>query len=191
MANRCVLRGLAFLTGALALCAQTPPQKPVAGLETQWDIAVVLRDISGQAERLLPALDKMDAQSWVQKGASDTYVEQLQSSKEQAKALADSAKALTGNPERLSACLELFFRINGLETLLNSLQEAIRKYQSPSDAQTLARLEAEGGGSRYRFQQYLVNLAAEREQELHVMDQEAQRCRAIVTQAPPKPVRKK
>jgi hypothetical protein len=55
----------------------------------------------------------------------------------------------------------------------------------------LASLDAENGINVERFQRYIVDLAAQRERELEVMDHEAQRCRAIVTQAAPKPVRKK
>jgi hypothetical protein len=78
--------------------------------------------------------------------------------------------------------------------MLLSLQEGIRKYQRPADAQTLAALQAQNSANRERFQRYVVNLASAREQELKVMDQEAQRCRGLVT-APSavssKPVRKK
>jgi hypothetical protein len=75
--------------------------------------------------------------------------------------------------------------------MVTSLEEAARKYQSPADAQNLVRLMAEGGANRNRLQQYVVNLAAEREQDLVVMDQEAQRCRALVTQPPAAPSRRK
>jgi hypothetical protein len=98
---------------------------------------------------------------------------------------------LAGNPQKLSASLELFLRIEGLEAMLTSLEEGIRKYQGPADAMALASLEAQNGGDRERFQRYIVELAAQRERDLDVMDHEAQRCRAIVTQAAPKPVRKK
>ena len=98
---------------------------------------------------------------------------------------------LAANPQKLSGSLELFLRIEGLETMLASLGEGIRKYQGPADAMALASLEAENGVNRERFQRYIVELAAQRERELEVMDHEAQRCRAIVTQAPPRPIRKK
>ena len=68
--------------------------------------------------------------------------------------------------------------------MLNSLEEGVRKYQSPAEASALASLEAENGANRDRFQKYIVNLAAEREQDLAVMDREAQRCRGILTQTP-------
>ena len=151
----------------------------------------MLQEIGAHANRLSVLLDKFDPQEWVAKGASETYGEQLQSCRDQAKALSAGAKALAANPERLSASLEVYFRIHALESMLASVEEAIRRYQSPANAQALTVLQAENDGNRDRLQQYIVNLAAAREQDLVVMDREAQRCRGILTQAPPRPVRKK
>jgi hypothetical protein len=179
------LRGLILWACAAALYGQTQPahQQP-AGLEPDWDISVILQEMSTHAGRLLPVLDQIDVKAWVEKGASDTYAAQLQSSKDQAKAFADGARDLARNPEKLSASLELLFRVQGLETMLGSLEEGIRKYQDPAVAQKLASLEAENGANRDRFQKYIVNLAAEREQQFLVMDREAQRCRGILTTQP-------
>jgi hypothetical protein len=183
------LRGLIVLAcaGAYSARPQAPasPQQP-AGLESDWDIAAVLVGIGNHAARVLPALDQADAQAWAAKGAAQAYAAQLQSSKEQARALADGAKALAGSPETLSGELEVLFREQGLETLLNSVAEAMRKYQSADAAQQLVALAAESGAYRDRLQRYVVNLAAEREKEFQVMDKEAQRCRAEVLAAPAK-----
>src|SRR5215472_16310156 len=100
-----ILRGLCVFAGAAALLAQAPPAPPNpqnSGLEMSSEIAPVMQEIAAHAGRLLPQLDRVDAQAWVEKGASDTYLAQLQSCKEQARALAAEAKALAGNPERLS-----------------------------------------------------------------------------------------
>ena len=60
------------------------------------------------------------------------------------------------------------------------------------DAQALLALVAENGAGRNRLQNYIVNLASEREHELVVMDQEAQRCRGMISRMPaPKPQPKK
>lgn len=187
------VRNLTILFSVAALaCAQTPAGTSHAGgFDNPWEIAPVLQEISAHASRLLPLLDKVDVKSWVEKGASDTYIAQLQSSREQANALATEAKALAANPERLSAALQVFFRMQGLETMLNSLNEGVRNYQNPAAAQALAAFAAQNGANRERFQQYIVNLAAEREQDLQVMDREAQRCREMITQPPPKAGRKK
>ena len=140
--------------------------------------------MSAHAGRLLPVLAQVNAQAWAAKGASETYVAQLKSSREQAQALADGAKALAQNPEKLSACLELYFRLTGLEDMLNSLSDGVRKYQDPALAQTLVSLSAENGANRNRFQVYIVNLADQREQECAIMDREAQRCRASIATQP-------
>jgi len=178
------LRGLILFACAAALNAQTqPPATPqqVSGLEADWDIAPILQEIGDHALRLLPALDQTDTKSWLAKGASETYAAQVESSKEQARALADGAKALSRNPEVLSSALEVFFRIQGLETMLGSVAEAMRKYQSPAAAQALIALSAENGANRDRLQGYIVNLAAQRDKEYQVMDKEAQRCRGMLT----------
>jgi hypothetical protein len=134
----------------------------------------------------------VNAGAWVSKGASDTYVAQLQSSRDQTLAIATEAKGLARNPEKLSAGLQLFFRFQGLESMLLSLEDAARRYQNSQVAQTLASTFAEGGANRDRFRNYIVSLAAEREHQFEVMDQEAQRCRASLMAPPAKnTVRKK
>ncbi|HUJ22977.1 MAG TPA: hypothetical protein VLX58_15710 [Bryobacteraceae bacterium] len=163
------------------LCAQTPN----AGLQPDWDIRVILQEMSDHAARLTPVLNEVDAGAWVEKGASETYTAQLQSSKDQARAMGDDAKALERNPEKISACLQLYFRIQGLEQMVGSLVEGIRKYQGPELAEKLASLSAENGANRNRFESYIVNLAAQQEQVCAVMDHEAQRCRSILATQPP------
>ncbi len=193
------LRGVLLLACVAAAGAQpqsasmstpAPALPQPAGLEADWDIAPVLQQIGAYAARLAPALDKLDPQVWASQGASETYLRQLQSSKEQARALADQSKALMRNPEKLSASLEVLFRIQGLDAMLSSLVEGARRYQSPGEAGALEALAVQDGASRDRLQGYIVNLAAEREHDLEVMDREAQRCRGLAIQTPSKPVRK-
>ena len=183
---RLALRTLPCLLFTAFLKAQAPvaPQAP-AGLVPDWDIRAILEEMSAHATRLIPVLNQVNVKAWVQKGASETYVAQLQSSKDQTQAIADGAKALARNPEKLSASLELYFRVTGLEDMLGSVGEGIRRYQDPRLADTLASLAAENGANRNRFQSYIVNLAAQREQECAVMDREAQRCRSVLATQPP------
>ena len=148
-------------------------------------MSVVLQEIGDHAGRLLPALNHLDPPNWVAKGASDTYVDQQESSRRQVLALIDEAKALSRNPEKLSGELQLFFRMEALETMLTSLQEGARKYQGPQVAQSLAALFGEGGANRERLRGYIINLASEREHQFEVMDREAQRCRGTLMAPPP------
>ena len=146
---------------------------------------MVLQEIGTHSGRLVTALKQLDAAAWVSKGASETYAEQLESCRQQSQALAGEAQALARNPEKLSGALRLFFRLESLETMLNSLQQGATKYQTPQAAQALASLYAEGGANRERLRSYIINLAAEREHQFDVMDREAQRCRATLMAAPP------
>jgi hypothetical protein len=171
---------------ALVVCLQAQSSNPAAaGLQPDWDVAVVLREMSANTGRLLPVLDKLDPKSWVAKGASDTFVEQVDSSRQQTRAIADEAQALAADPEKLSGALQLFFRMQALETMLKDIEEGARKYQGPQISESLAALFGEGGVNRERFRGYIVNLAAEREHQFQVMDQEAQRCRATLMASPP------
>ena len=148
-------------------------------------MAVVLQEIGTHSAKLVAALKQLDASSWVAKGASETYAEQLESCRQQSQALAGEAQAMASTPEKLSGALLLFFRLESLENMLNSVQQAAAKYQSPQVAQALASLYGEGGASRERLRSYIINLATEREHQFDVMDREAQRCRATLMAAPP------
>ena len=176
-------RGLIIFAcaGTFSALTQSPAtSQQTAGLESDWDIAAVLQKIGAHAERVLPLLEQADVSAWQSHGAPAAYAAQLQSSKEQARALADEAKTVAANPEVLSGELRVLFREQGLETTIGSVAEAMRKYQSGQAAQELIAASAEAGEDRDRLQRYVVNLAAERENEYQVMDKEAQRCRGIM-----------
>jgi hypothetical protein len=182
---------LSFFAAAALLLAQN--SGPAAGLEPSWDVAVVLQAIGENSARLMPALNKLDPQAWVAKGASETYAQQWQSAREQTAAVTDAARALSKNPERLAMGLDLVFRMDGLERILGSVQDGAKRYQGTDVAQAIEIVYAEGGSNRERFRRYLVNLAAERERQFEVMDKEAQRCRGTLfaTPPPPKPTGRK
>ncbi len=131
-----------------------------------------------------PILDQIDAKEMVKNGVPDTYITQLEASKVQAKALATEALALSNAPEKLSADLVTFFRMQSLEKTLLSIEEGIRKYWNPAVADLLNSQMAENGANREHFQRYILDLAATHEQECAVMDHEAQRCRGILAKQP-------
>src|SRR5690242_10134132 len=101
------LRRSWLLAGALALCAYGQEK----GIEPDWDIRPVLKEIAAHAQRMIGVLDQIDPQVMVKHGAPDTYAAQLNESKVQAKALATEALGLANSPEKLSADLQTFFRM--------------------------------------------------------------------------------
>ena len=111
---------------------------------------------------------------------------------DRARAIEDAAKTLARDPEKLARELELLFRIDGTARILESVEEAMRKYQSPEDAQRLAGLAAENGMNGERLRSYVLDLADQREKQIAMLDGEVQRCRqSLISQPAPAPARKK
>lgn len=175
-----------LLAGALASGAFAQDK----GIEPEWDIRPVLKEIAAHAQRMVPILEQIDVQAMAKNGAPDTYIAQLNGSKVQAKALATEAQALANSPDKLSADLATFFRMQSLEKTLYSIEEGIRRYWNPAVADMLNGQMAENSPNRDRFQRYILDLAAQHEQECAVMDREAQRCRGALAKQPPKTEKK-
>lgn len=169
-----------LLVVALSVCAYGQEK----GIEPDWDMRPVLKDIAAHAQRLIPVLEQIDAKGMVQNGAPETYASQINESKVQAKALATDALALANSPEKLSADLAMFFRLQSLEKTLLSVEEGLRKYWNPALADLLNSQMAQNSPNRERFQRYIVDLAAQHEQEYAIMDHEAQRCRGALARQP-------
>ena len=166
-----------LLLVAGALYAQQP-----AGMQGDWDIHKTLDAIALHADRLTPFLDQIHPENW--NGSPDGYVTQARTCRAEIRAVAASARNLSRNPEKLTDALQTLFRIRTLETILASLSEGLRKYQNPPMADMLNAAVAENTTNRDRLQQYVLELAAEKEQECRVADEEAQRCRQSISRQP-------
>jgi hypothetical protein len=175
-----------LLLAATAALAQQPQGTPA-----EWDISKVIIGISEHATRLLPIVQQIDVRPWTEKGAThvaaQAYSRQLENAKVQVKAVADSAQTLAKAPAKLSAAIELTYRLQSLESLMRSLAEGIRNYHNPATADLLVGVLTENGANRDRLQQYVVDLAVEKETECAVADQEAQRCRGFLSRQTPTP----
>jgi hypothetical protein len=168
----------------LAIALSTGVRAQEKGIEPDWDIRPVLKEIAAHAQRMVPVLEQIDAKEMAKNGAPDTYISQLNESVVQTKALATEAAGLANSPDKLSADLATFFRMLSLEKTLFSIEEGIRKYWNPAVADLLNSQMAGNGVNRERFQRYILDLAATHEQECAVMDHEAQRCRGILAKQP-------
>lgn len=163
-----------------------------AGVPTEWDVQKLVQSIAVQSARLQPLVDQIHTGEWTAKGAASTYSQQWDSAHSQAQTIKLSADNLVREPERLTTALDTYFRLQNLEVVLTSLVEGVRKYQNPALADLLRSLMNENSASRQQLRQYIVDLAAEKEQEFKVMDGEAQRCRETISKpAPAAPLRRK
>ena len=158
-----------------------------AGVQAGWDVNQTLDALSAQANRLKPILAQLTPQQWISKGAPDTYVKQWKSSQDELGYLVDTAKNLEKQPERLTIALETYFRMQSLEMQLRSLADGVRTYQNPAVGDLLIGVLAENSSNRDKLRQYITDLALTKEQEFKVVDQEAQRCRGVLSHQPSKP----
>lgn len=157
-----------------------------SGLETPWDVGKILADLQRDTEQLQPLLSKMNPQQWYDlKGAPTTYIPQWQTAQIQLKDVTITIKHLSQKPETLSAALDVYFRLEALETTARSLEEGAQRYADRATADQLSALIANSFNNRERFRDYLRDLAASTEQNFKIADEEAQRCRGMISKEPP------
>ncbi|MGP0073037.1 MAG: hypothetical protein ACLPWF_14030 [Bryobacteraceae bacterium] len=167
--------------------SQAPPPASDAGVASEWDARKLIDALSAQAQHLKPLIDQVQPADWVSKGASETYVAQWNSTQAQLKYLISSSEAFSRQPERLALGLDTYFRMQAVDSVLGSLAEGVGKYQNAALAYIMQSVIAENSANRGRLQQYLRDLATQKEQEFQVADREAQRCRgALLGQPAPK-----
>jgi hypothetical protein len=170
----------------IAICppgrAQTTP-----GVDNEWDVKTLLDSLAGEAARLKPILDQLKPQDWVNQGAPDGYMMQSRVAQNEVGYLMTSAQNLQQQPERLTLALDVYFRMLAMESTLNSLVEGIRKYHNPAIADLLKDVMRQNSTNREKLKLYVVDLAGTKEQEFKIVDEEAQRCRGVLSRQTPKP----
>jgi hypothetical protein len=167
--------------------SQAPPPANDAGVASEWDARKLIDALSAQAQHLKPLIDQVQPADWIAKGASETYVAQWNNTQTQLKYLISSSEAFSRQPERLALGLDTYFRMQAVDSVLASLAEGVGKYQNAALGYIMQSVIAENSANRGRLQQYLQDLATQKEQEFQVADREAQRCRgALLGQPAPK-----
>ena len=157
-----------------------------AGLENPWDVRSIIAAINKDAEKLRPLLAGMKPQQWYDlKGAPSTYILQLQTAQRQVTDVDVTTKMLSQKTEDLSLALDEYFRLEALDISARSLAEGARKYGPRGQADQLDALVASNFTNRQRFREYLKDLATSTEQNFKIADEEAQRCRGIISKEPP------
>jgi hypothetical protein len=175
-----------FLASAALALGQTSNEPSVTdqGVPSEWDARKLIEALSAQAQHLRPIIDQVKPAAWQAQGASETYVAQWNTTQAQLKYLISSSDAFARQPDRLPLGLDIFFRMQAVESTFGSLTEGVRKYQNPALASIMQSVIAENSTNRDRLRQYLQDLATQKEQEFQVADREAQRCRAALLRQP-------
>ena len=175
---------------------QTTPAKGTvipkpAGLESAWMLRTILDELVKDNEKLEPLLAQMNPQEWVaKKGASDVYLQQWQIAHTQLNEVMAASKLLAQKTESLPLALDDYFRLEALEVTSRSLQEAVTRYGDRFTADQLNGLIARNFSRRERFRDYIRDLAASSELNFKLADEEAQRCRGMISREPVKHAKK-
>jgi hypothetical protein len=172
----CVTRATFFLVPVACILAQETPAK-VDGVTSEWDVKAKMEAMATDVARLEDLLRRARPHEWIANGAPSVYTQQLESAKANMALLIEGTEKLAKQPERLSTALDVLFRMDNMDILLNSLQGGIRKYQGPAVANDIQRFVAEHSRHREMLRQHSIDLAAVREQEFRIISDEAQRCR--------------
>jgi hypothetical protein len=154
-------------------------------------VVAIFTGISQHAARLEPMLQQLRPNDWVAKGAPDTYVKQWNSVIEQVNAIQTDMLALAQNPEQMTECMKALFRVQASRQTLDSLMGGLRRYQNPALAELIESVSAEDQANIDRLEQYVLQLATDKDLQFAVVDREAQRCRATLSQQPAAPPKAK
>ena len=179
---------MATAGGLWAQTATVPPQRQtpkVAGLETPWDAQQIVAQVARNDDKLRPILSKLNPQGWYDaQGAPSTYITQWQMAQQQLRDVDVTTQALQQKVDSLPVALDVYFRMEALEITTRSLNEGAQRYGDRVSADELAQFVAQNFTTRERFRDYIRNLAQNTEANFKIADEEAQRCRAMISQQP-------
>ncbi len=178
-------------TNAQTTSSSGPPSAAV-GVETPWQARKTVEDLNRDIQVMKPLLDQIDTQRWfAEKGAPGVYSQQADQAKGQVKDILKAISQLAGRADNLSLSLDTYFRLEALDITARSLAEGAHKYDDRTVADNLSAAIARNFNDREHFRQYMQELAVSKEQDFKIADQEAQRCRGMISkELPPKSTRK-
>jgi uncharacterized protein YdaU (DUF1376 family) len=175
---------LLFPLVSVSLWGQAAPSVPAS-----WDVSKSVGELAAQVAQLKPLVARLTPQAWVEKGAPVAYVAQWQGAQQELDYLEQTARILEKHPEKLTAALDVYFRLQGVEWRLQSLSEGARRYQNPAAGDQIAQAVGVHATKRDQLREYITDLAAQNEQEFAVVENEAQRCRNQQDELHPAPAK--
>ena len=167
-----------FVSLAVALALPCSGVAQNQGLQTPWDFKKTIENLTSYSKQLNPMLDQVKPAEWT--NAPDGYASQQQMVKTQLRSISILTQNLAKEPERLPMALDLYFRYENFDITLASLIDGVRRYQNPAVADLITGVRNENAPARQALKDYVVELAATKDEEFRVADREAQRCRGLL-----------
>jgi len=168
---------------AMACWLGVGAQQPVSPDPTQ--VTAIAGEISQRSEHLKPMFEQVHAADWVANGAPEAYVSQWRSLAEQNDAIVADMSGIAQHPEAMSDIMKALFRVYRFDGDLNGLLGSVRRYQNPALADLIESVAAGDQDGVGKLQQYALDLASDKERQLDVENNEAQRCRSMLAGQPP------
>lgn len=172
------------LLACFVFCSMLAFGQVRSSVTASWDSSAKIAELSAQAARLKPLLDQLTPQEWIAQGAPQAYLTQWQDARKELEYLTSAADLFAKQPERLTAALDTLFRMQALEWRLESLVEGVRRYHNPAVGDLLLGVLRSNSANGDGLREYITDLAAQKEQEFRIVEQEAQRCRVEVNRTP-------
>jgi hypothetical protein len=186
------LASLFFATALSAFPQQQTPPVPAAGavpsigLESPEEARNIVNASLAEIDALKPVLAAIHPEVWSQqKGAPGTYMVQWQTAQREVDYVDTVGRQFLRQLESLSVALDLYYRMEALEATVRSVNEGAQRYGDATSAGKLSAFVGKSFDRRQRFRDYIRDLATNLEQNYKVADEEAQRCRAIISREPP------
>jgi hypothetical protein len=148
------------------------------------EIPAIAAQIAQRSEHLKPMFAAIHAADWVQQGAPDAYVSQWASLSQQNDSIHTEMEAVAQNPAAMQDAMRALFRIHRFDLDLSALVGSVRRYQNPALADLIESVAAGDQAGVQKLQQFVLDLADEKERQLDVEDKEAQRCRGTLANQP-------
>jgi len=159
-------------------------QEPAPTVAGDQQTIVMFTRIRDYAARLGPMLQQVKTAEWIAKGASETYGQQAASATTQLNAIQQDMTELQSHPEKMQDAMKALFRIQSFHRTLESLLGGLRRYQNAALADLIGSVAAEDAPDLQKVQDYVLELANQRDQEYQVVEREAQRCRGTIMRPP-------
>ena len=178
----------AVILGTLAVCAAAQSQSSGEGVAAVWDVRANVASLVADVQKVEPLLRRVDAPHWVTRGAPEAYVRQHAAAQAAVQQLVSATERLAHDPEKLPGAVDVYFELERMELLMNSLRDGVRKWQSDDLANMFTQVMGTNILHRDRLRQHIRDLSVARENEFKIANEEAQRCRGMLTrQTPPTP----
>lgn len=159
-------------------------QQLILPVQSDQQVSEMYARIARSFSRLLPMFDQVRAGDWLAKGAPEAYLSQVSSARQQAAAVQTEMEHLSRTSAGMDVALRALFRAQNFHRTLDSLMNGLRRYQNPSLADLMQSVAAEDQDDLGKLQEFILELANQKEQEYQIVEREAQRCRGQLSKEP-------